>query len=65
MVEANKVSYQMDEFHSEGLDHNKALHVTVKCGDKIVSKVLINGGFGVNICPLSTLWELSIVMGEI
>ncbi|OIT38607.1 hypothetical protein A4A49_51672 [Nicotiana attenuata] len=47
-----------------GLGHNKALHITVKCGDKVVSRVLVDGRSGVNTCPLYTLQELGIHLRE-
>lgn len=64
MIEANKVSFRKDEIPSEGVDHNKALHITVKCGDQVISRVLVDGGSRVNICPFFTLRELGINMGE-
>ena len=39
----------------EGKGHNKALHVSVKCMDHIVAKVLINEGFSLNAMPKMTL----------
>ena len=39
----------------EGKGHNKALHVSVKCMDHIVAKVLINEGFSLNAMPQMTL----------
>ncbi|XP_075083483.1 uncharacterized protein LOC142167224 [Nicotiana tabacum] len=42
------------------MGHNKALHITIKCGDKVVYRVLVDGGSGVNISLLSTLRELGI-----
>ncbi|XP_060192679.1 uncharacterized protein LOC132622154 [Lycium barbarum] len=64
MVEANKISFRNDKLPPEGTEHNKALHITVRCGDKFVSRVLIDGGSGCNICPLNTLKSLKINTGE-
>ncbi|XP_070039363.1 uncharacterized protein [Nicotiana tomentosiformis] len=41
MVEANKVLFLKDELPSDGVDHNKALHITFKCGDKVISRVMV------------------------
>ncbi|XP_055831000.1 uncharacterized protein LOC129900049 [Solanum dulcamara] len=50
---------------TEGTGHNKALHIVVKCRDKIVTRVLIDGGSGCNICPFTTLRVLGLNMGDI
>ncbi|XP_070042611.1 uncharacterized protein [Nicotiana tomentosiformis] len=54
-----------DELPVEGMDYNKALHITVKCGDKVISRVLVNEGSGVNICPFYTPRELDIHLREV
>ncbi|XP_070048660.1 uncharacterized protein [Nicotiana tomentosiformis] len=59
------ITFRRDELPVEATSHNKALHVTVKCGGKVVSRVLVDGGSGVNICPLSTLRELGIHLREV
>ncbi|XP_015169313.1 uncharacterized protein [Solanum tuberosum] len=54
IVEANKISFHDDELPAEGVGHNKVLHIAVKCCDKIVTRILIDGGSGCNICPFTT-----------
>ncbi|XP_070020595.1 uncharacterized protein [Nicotiana sylvestris] len=44
----------------EGGTHNKALHLTVKCKGYYVKRVMLDGGSGVDICPLSTLQRMEI-----
>ncbi|XP_019227062.1 PREDICTED: uncharacterized protein LOC109208405 [Nicotiana attenuata] len=44
----------------EGAAHNIALHLTVKCEGYYVKRVMLDGRFGVNICPLSTLQRMEI-----
>ena len=39
IVEAKKISFHDDEYPAEGTGHNKALHIVVKCCDKIVSSL--------------------------
>ncbi|XP_070020727.1 uncharacterized protein [Nicotiana sylvestris] len=42
----------------EGTEHNQALYLTVKFEDSVVSRVLVDNGSRMNICPLSTLQKL-------
>ncbi|XP_070036521.1 uncharacterized protein [Nicotiana tomentosiformis] len=65
MVEANMIFFRRDELLVEGVDHNRSMHIIVKCEDKVVSRVLVDGGSGMNIFPLSTLRELSIHLREV
>lgn len=55
MVKENKISFQREELPAEGVDHNRAVHITVKYGDKVIYRILVDGGSEVNIFPLSTL----------
>ncbi|XP_060178843.1 uncharacterized protein LOC132609024 [Lycium barbarum] len=65
VLEAHKVSFHDDELPPEGLGHNKALNITVRCREKFISKVLIDGGSAVNICPVTTLLALGIDIGKL
>ncbi|XP_055826447.1 uncharacterized protein LOC129894858 [Solanum dulcamara] len=65
VLEANKVCFHEEELPSEGLGHNKALNITVRCRDKFVSRVLIDNGSAVNICPFNTLRALGINIEKI
>ena len=65
ILEAHRVSFHNDELPPEGLGHNKALNITIKCRDKFISKVLIDGGSAVNICPVATLRALGIDVGKL
>ncbi|KAM3360583.1 hypothetical protein P3S68_015437 [Capsicum galapagoense] len=65
VVEANKVSFHDDELPSEGAAHNKALHITVRYHDKIMSRVLIDGGSGCNMFPFFTLRDLGVNIEDI
>ncbi|XP_070002634.1 uncharacterized protein [Nicotiana sylvestris] len=65
ILEAHKISFHEDELPPEGLSHNKALHLTVKCRDKFVSRVLIDNGSAFNICPFTTLKALGIDIGKV
>ncbi|XP_070011009.1 uncharacterized protein [Nicotiana sylvestris] len=56
----NQVSFSKNDLPPEGVAHNKALHLTVKCEDYYVKRVMLDRGSGVDICPLSTLQRTEI-----
>ncbi|XP_070026171.1 uncharacterized protein [Nicotiana sylvestris] len=60
IFEANMITFSDDEFPVEGTEHNRALYLTVKCEDSVVSRVLVDNGSSANICPLYTLQKLKI-----
>ncbi|XP_019227200.1 PREDICTED: uncharacterized protein LOC109208530 [Nicotiana attenuata] len=56
----NHISFSKNDLPPEGAAHNKALHLTVKCEGFYVKRVMLDGGSGVDICPLSTLQRMEI-----
>ncbi|XP_019258474.1 PREDICTED: uncharacterized protein LOC109236720 [Nicotiana attenuata] len=60
IFEVNRITFSDDEFPMEGTEHNKALYLTVKCEESVVTKVLVDNGSSANICPLSTLNKLKV-----
>ena len=54
----NYLTFVDEEIPIEGQGHNRALHVSVKCFDHIVAKVLIDNGSSLNVMPKSTLDKL-------
>uniref|UniRef100_A0A2N9IAZ7 Retrotransposon gag domain-containing protein n=1 Tax=Fagus sylvatica TaxID=28930 RepID=A0A2N9IAZ7_FAGSY len=56
----NQLTFSDDELPPEGRGHTKALYISVKTNDRIVSRVLIDNGSALNVCPLSTLEKLDI-----
>jgi hypothetical protein len=54
----NQLTFSDDELPPEGRGHVKALYISVKTNDRIVSRVLIDNGSALNVCPLSTLEKL-------
>ncbi|XP_069152078.1 uncharacterized protein [Solanum lycopersicum] len=60
IFEVNRITFPDDELPLEGSGHNRALHLTVKCEEHYVKRVMVDGGSGVDICPLSTLQSLKI-----
>jgi len=54
----NYLAFAEEEIPAEGRGHNKALHVSVKCMDHVMAKVLIDNGSSLNLMPKSTLEKL-------
>jgi len=55
----NYLTFADEEIPIEGRGHNRVLHVSVKCLDHIVAKVLIDNGLSLNVMPKRTLDKLS------
>ena len=56
----NQLTFSDDELPPEGKGHVKALYISVKTNDCIVSKVLIDNRSTLNVCPMTTLEKLDI-----
>ena len=54
----NYLTFADEDIPVEGRGNNKALHVSVKCMDHIVAKVLIANGSSLNVMPKTTLDKL-------
>ncbi|XP_019228714.1 PREDICTED: uncharacterized protein LOC109209823 [Nicotiana attenuata] len=54
------ITFSDDDLPLEGTEHNRALYLTVKCEDSVVTRVLVDNGSSANICPLSTLNKLKV-----
>ena len=65
VIRGHGINFCDDELPIEGRSHNKALHITVICREKIVNRVLVDEGSGLNICPLSTLRQLRFDLGKL
>ncbi|XP_070003388.1 uncharacterized protein [Nicotiana sylvestris] len=60
VFKVNMITFSDNEFPMEGTEHNKALYLTVKCEDSMVTRVLVDNGSSANTCPLSTLNKLKV-----
>ncbi|XP_070004225.1 uncharacterized protein [Nicotiana sylvestris] len=60
IFEVNIVTFSDDELPVEGTKHNRALYLTVKYEDSVVTRVLVDNGSSANICPLSILKKLKV-----
>ncbi|XP_039169727.1 uncharacterized protein LOC120293963 [Eucalyptus grandis] len=54
------IAFSDEEFPLEGRGHNKALYISVKHKSSHMSRVLIDNGSALNICPLATLHRLKV-----
>ncbi|XP_070012516.1 uncharacterized protein [Nicotiana sylvestris] len=60
IFKVNRVTFSDHELLVEGTEHNRALYLTVKYNDSVVTRVLVDYGSSANICPLSTLNKLNV-----
>ncbi|XP_069142936.1 uncharacterized protein [Solanum lycopersicum] len=65
VIRGHRINFCYNELPVEGRSHNKALHITVICRDKVVNRVLVDDGSGLNICPLSMLRNLNFDLGKV
>ena len=65
VIRSHQISFREEELPIEGMMHNRALYIIVKCRDKFVAQVLIDNGSRFNICLLSTLTLLNHDVGKI
>ncbi|KAI5386542.1 hypothetical protein KIW84_072899 [Lathyrus oleraceus] len=56
----NFLGFNDDELPIEGKNHNKALHISLKCMDTILSRVLVDTGSSLNVMPKPTLIKLPV-----
>ncbi|XP_025983160.1 uncharacterized protein [Glycine max] len=54
----NYLTFVDEEIPVEGRGHNTVLHVSVKCLDHVMAKMLIDSGSSLNVMPKSTLDKL-------
>jgi len=54
----NYLTFTKDEIPLEGRGHNKALHISVKCMNYVIARVLIDNGSSLNVMPKTTLDKL-------
>jgi len=54
----NHLTFTEEEIPSEARGHNKALHISVKCMNHFISRVLVDNGSSLNVMPKTTLNKL-------
>ncbi|XP_070007848.1 uncharacterized protein [Nicotiana sylvestris] len=65
VLESHKITFHKDELPPEELGHNKTLQITMQYEDYFITRILIDGGSSLNICPLVTLKKLGKGLYEI
>ena len=60
VLATNQIFFADDELPPEGREHTLPMHIMVKCEDMIVSRVLIDNGSVLNVCPMSTIECLNV-----
>ncbi|XP_050888718.1 uncharacterized protein LOC127093862 [Lathyrus oleraceus] len=55
----NTLSFGGEELPEDGQNHNRALHISVKCKDDALEKFLVDTGSSLNVMPKRTLTKLS------
>lgn len=55
------LGFSNDELPPEGHAHNKDLHISLKCQDSLLSRVLVDPGYSLNVMPKNTLGKLNNV----
>jgi len=54
----NYLTFTEEEIPSEGRGQNKVLHISVKCMNHFISRVLVDNGSSLNVMPKTTLNKL-------
>lgn len=55
----NTLSFSKDELPEDGQDHNRALHVSIKCKEEALARVLVDIVSSLIVMPKRTLVKLS------
>ena len=56
----NCLGFSDDELPPEGRAHNKVLHISIRCLDNVMSRVLVDTGSSLNVMPKHTLFKLNM-----
>lgn len=59
ITSCRNLSFSDEDLTNEGRNHNKALHISVKCGVDNTARVLVDTGSSLNVMPKITLNKLS------
>ena len=52
VIRGHRISFCDDELPFEVRSHNKAMHITIVCCEKVVNCIFVDDGSGMNICLL-------------
>ncbi|RDY06251.1 hypothetical protein CR513_09798, partial [Mucuna pruriens] len=59
------LTFSDDEILVEGKKHNQPLHISVRCDDYMIAKVLIDNGSSLNVLPKATLGKLTLADAQL
>lgn len=59
ITSCGNLSFTDEDLTEEGRDHNRALHISVKCANDSMSRVLVDTGSSLNVMPKTTLNKLA------
>lgn len=59
IIARNCLGFNNDELPPKGQAQNKALHISVKCQDSLLSRVLVDTRSSLNVLPKKTLGKLN------
>ncbi|PKI66795.1 hypothetical protein CRG98_012801 [Punica granatum] len=62
---SNTILFSDDELPSEGCSHSRALHIVCKCNNYIIGRVMIDNGFALNVCPVTTLKQMNVDLNRV
>ncbi|KAL2325759.1 hypothetical protein Fmac_024817 [Flemingia macrophylla] len=54
------LTFTDEEIPPEGVNHNKPLHISVKCKEYLIAKVLVDNGSSLKVMPKRTLDQVTI-----
>ncbi|XP_057976001.1 uncharacterized protein LOC131163431 [Malania oleifera] len=60
LTATNCITFTDEKIPVEGQGHNQALHVSAKCQDHMIARVLIDNGSSLNVMPMMTLQKLPV-----
>ncbi|RDX93921.1 hypothetical protein CR513_23758, partial [Mucuna pruriens] len=58
LTSTRRLTFLDEEIPTEGRQHNQPLHIAVKCGTYMITRVLIDNGSSLNVLPKATLDKL-------
>ena len=65
VIRGHQICFCDEKLPFKGRSHNKALHVIVICRERVINRVLVDDGSGLNIFPLSTLRQFRFDLRKI
>lgn len=60
VIRTNTITFTKDKVAFDGTRYVKSLHIFIECKGMIITQVLIDNGFALNVCPYVTLEQLGV-----